>query len=202
MTTTLPTAIRSRTRTVPSRWSCTTASSASISLPVRMSWWTKFFPPDHLKPSSLYALRSVLSGTAANGKCFLHAASYAQALPLQRFRQPSALRFYSVSETVMHSEVDFEKIHFWCRESKIFHLYELILESCRIYFGLSASIDPQVHCSAADCAVFLEKILADGDFGSDTTEKNRQQRFLPARRCPCLVPRRPYSDEAAVSKAS
>lgn len=33
-------------------------------------------------------------------------------------------------------EVDFEKIHFWCRESKIFHLYELILESCRIYFGL------------------------------------------------------------------
>ena len=42
VTTTLPTAIRSRTRTVPSRWSCTTASSASISLPVRMSWWTRF----------------------------------------------------------------------------------------------------------------------------------------------------------------
>lgn len=55
------------------------------------------------------------------------------------------------------SEVNFEKIHFWCRESKIFHLYELILESCRIYFGLSASIDPQVHCSASDCAIFLEK---------------------------------------------
>ncbi|MFR9071910.1 MAG: nucleotidyltransferase family protein [Blautia sp.] len=32
------------TRTVPSRWSCTTASSASISLPVRMSWWTRFSP--------------------------------------------------------------------------------------------------------------------------------------------------------------
>lgn len=57
------------------------------------------------------------------------------------------------------------------RESKIFHLYELILESCRIYFGLSASIDPQVHCSASDCAIFLEKILADGDFGSDTQRK-------------------------------
>ena len=69
------------------------------------------------------------------------------------------------------SEVNFEKIHFWCRESKIFHLYELILESCRIYFGLSASIDPQVHCSASDCAIFLEKILADGDFGSDTQRK-------------------------------
>lgn len=54
-------------------------------------------------------------------------------------------------------EVDFEKIHFWCRESKIFHLYELILESCRIYFGLPSSVDPKVHCSAADCAVFLEK---------------------------------------------
>ena len=38
---------------------------------------------------------------------------------------------------VMPPEVNFEKIHFWCRESKIFHLYELILESCRIYFGLS-----------------------------------------------------------------
>ena len=47
----------------------------------------------------------------------------------------------------------------------------LILESCRILFGLSASIDPQVRCSAADCAVFLEKILADGDFGSDTERK-------------------------------
>ena len=69
------------------------------------------------------------------------------------------------------SEVNFEIIHFWCRESKIFHLYELILESCRIYFGLSASIDPQVHCSASDCAIFLEKILADGDFGSDTQRK-------------------------------
>ena len=68
-------------------------------------------------------------------------------------------------------EVDFEKIHFWCRESKIFHLYELILESCRIYFGLPSSVDPKVHCSAADCAVFLEKILADGDFGSDMEKK-------------------------------
>lgn len=36
---------------------------------------------------------------------------------------------------------------------------------------LSASIDPQVHCSASDCAIFLEKILADGDFGSDTQRK-------------------------------
>ena len=69
------------------------------------------------------------------------------------------------------SEIDFEKIHSWCRESKIFHLYELILGSCHLYFGLSASIDPQIRSSAADCAAFLEQILADGDFGIDTERK-------------------------------
>lgn len=69
------------------------------------------------------------------------------------------------------SDVDFEKIHFWCRESKIFHLYELILESCRLFFGLPADIDLKVHCAAADCNAFLEKVLADGDFGTDTGRK-------------------------------
>ena len=69
------------------------------------------------------------------------------------------------------SKIDFEKIHSWCQESKIFHLYELILGSCHLYFGLSASIDPQIRSSAADCAAFLEQILADGDFGSDTERK-------------------------------
>ena len=54
------------------------------------------------------------------------------------------------------SKIDFEKIHSWCQESKIFHLYELILGSCHLYFGLSASIDPQIRSSAADCAAFLE----------------------------------------------
>ena len=34
------------------------------------------------------------------------------------------------------SEIDFDQIHTWCRGSRISHLYEIILESCRIYLGL------------------------------------------------------------------
>ena len=37
-------------------------------------------------------------------------------------------------------EIDFSKIHNWCRQSKILHLYEIIIESCRIYLGLSVCI--------------------------------------------------------------
>ena len=37
-------------------------------------------------------------------------------------------------------EIDFSKIHDWCRQSKILHLYEIIIESCRIYLGLSDSM--------------------------------------------------------------
>lgn len=69
------------------------------------------------------------------------------------------------------SEIDFEQLHTWCRESKIFHLYELILESCRLFFGLPISVDKKIHCSHADCEAFLEKVLADGDFGSDVERK-------------------------------
>ena len=67
-------------------------------------------------------------------------------------------------------EIAFDRIHNWCQESRILHLYEIILESCRLYLGLSEKIDPHIHYNAADCEKFIEKILSDGDVGKN--EKN------------------------------
>ena len=66
-------------------------------------------------------------------------------------------------------EIDFLKIHDWCRQSKILHLYEIIIESCRIYLGLSDSIDPEVHYDQDSCKQFIEKILSDSDTGNETS---------------------------------
>lgn len=66
-------------------------------------------------------------------------------------------------------DVDFALIHNWCRQSRIFHLYEIILESCRIYLGLPDSVDSDVHADATSCTAFMRKILADADMGSNTS---------------------------------
>ena len=68
------------------------------------------------------------------------------------------------------SEIDFDQIHTWCRESRISHLYEIILESCRIYLGLPDSIDPQTHYDTSDCQDFITQILKDGDMGTDVSQ--------------------------------
>lgn len=68
------------------------------------------------------------------------------------------------------SEIDFDQIHTWCRESCISHLYEIILESCRIYLGLPDSIDPQTHYDTSDCQDFITQILKDGDMGTDVSQ--------------------------------
>ncbi|MDO5782432.1 MAG: nucleotidyltransferase family protein [Eubacteriales bacterium] len=68
------------------------------------------------------------------------------------------------------SEIDFDQIHTWCRESRISHLYEIILESCRMYLGLPASIDPQIHYDTSDCQDFITQILKDGDMGTDVSQ--------------------------------
>ena len=68
------------------------------------------------------------------------------------------------------SEIDFDQIHTWCRESRISHLYEIILESCRIYLGLPASIDSQIHYDTSDCQDFITQILKDGDMGTDVSQ--------------------------------
>ena len=68
------------------------------------------------------------------------------------------------------NEINFAQIHEWCRESKISHLYEIILESCRKYLGLSRSIDTQTHYNSHDCSNFMTQILEDGDMGTDISQ--------------------------------
>ena len=68
-------------------------------------------------------------------------------------------------------EIDFQKIHRWCRESRISHLYEIIIEACRIYLGLPQDIDPDVHYAAQDCEEFITRILDDGDMGTDVSQE-------------------------------
>lgn len=68
--------------------------------------------------------------------------------------------------TAHADDIDFGKIHKWCENSRIMHLYEIIIESCRIYLGLSSQIDPDIRYNKEDCEIFIEKILAERDVGS------------------------------------
>ena len=71
-----------------------------------------------------------------------------------------------------HSDkIDFRKIHNWCRESRISHLYEIIIETCRIYLGLPQDIDPDIHYVSQDCEEFIIRILDDGDMGTDVSQE-------------------------------
>ena len=130
----------------------------------------EIFSPDHLKPSfvELYGQTYPVLPPTENVFYMLH---HMLKHYLYSGFGSRLLCDFTLYLKQYASEIDFEKIHSWCQESKIFHLYELILGSCHLYFGLSASIDPQIRSSAADCAAFLEQILADGDFGSDTERK-------------------------------
>lgn len=67
-------------------------------------------------------------------------------------------------------EIDFCKIHQWCQESQIIHLYEMILTCCRKYLGLPASIDAHIHCDPHSCRYFMKQILEDGDMGTDISQ--------------------------------
>ena len=62
-----------------------------------------------------------------------------------------------------YTDIDFVKIHTWCEESKILHLYEIILETCRIYLGLPETIDSKIHYNKNDCEAFIIQLLEDGD---------------------------------------
>ncbi len=62
-----------------------------------------------------------------------------------------------------YADIDFAKIHTWCEESKILHLYEIILETCRIYLGMPETIDSKIHYSKNDCEAFITQLLEDGD---------------------------------------
>lgn len=63
-------------------------------------------------------------------------------------------------------EIDFDRIHQWCRKSHMMHFYETILESCRNYLGLSRGIDRTIHGDDEISRKFIEKILAEKDVGS------------------------------------
>ena len=76
--------------------------------------------------------------------------------------------FYLEAHT---DEIDFQKIHSWCRESRISHLYEIIIETCRIYLGLPQNIDPEIHYTPQDCEEFITRILDDGDMGTDVSQE-------------------------------
>ena len=67
-------------------------------------------------------------------------------------------------------EINFRQIHEWCRESRISHLYEIILECCRKYLGLSDSIDARTQYNPHDCHDFIIQILKDGDMGTDISQ--------------------------------
>ena len=110
----------------------------------------------------------------------------------------------------MHAdEIDFHKIHSWCQNSRISHLYEIVLETCRIYFGLPQHIDSRVHYDPQDCKEFLIRVLKDGDMGTDVSSElvgstsyqkvnlityfkeghvQMKVRFPKASRCPVLWP--------------
>lgn len=62
-----------------------------------------------------------------------------------------------------YADIDFAQIHTWCKESKILHLYEIILETCRIYLGLPETIDSKIHYNKNDCKAFITQLLEDGD---------------------------------------
>lgn len=76
--------------------------------------------------------------------------------------------FYLEAHT---DEIDFQKIHSWCRESRISHLYEIIIETCRIYLGLPQNIDPEIHYTPQNCEEFITRILDDGDMGTDVSQE-------------------------------
>lgn len=62
-----------------------------------------------------------------------------------------------------YTAIDFAQIHTWCKESKILHLYEIILKTCRIYLGLPETIDSKIHYNKNDCKAFITQLLEDGD---------------------------------------
>lgn len=69
------------------------------------------------------------------------------------------------------NDIDFKQLHEWCKESRILHFYEIIIECLHAYLGLPASIDPDIHYQADICETFLLKIIEERDMGTvtDTT---------------------------------
>ena len=69
------------------------------------------------------------------------------------------------------NDIDFDQLHNWCKESKITHFYEIIIECLHSYLGLPDSIEPDIHYPADVCETFILGILEERDMGTltDTT---------------------------------
>lgn len=63
-------------------------------------------------------------------------------------------------------EIDFDRLHAWCRKSHMMHFYETIMESCHRYLGLGCEIDGSIRGDQEVSRKFIEKILVDKDVGS------------------------------------
>lgn len=63
-------------------------------------------------------------------------------------------------------EVDFDRLHAWCRKSHILHFYETVMEVCRSYLGFDGEMDGRLQGDKEVSRKFVEKILADKDVGS------------------------------------
>ena len=92
----------------------------------------------------------------------LHDSPYAQALSVQWFWHTPSVCLTFFWDTITQ-RLTLPKIHTWCKESKILHLYEIILETCRIYLGLPETIDSKIHYNKNDCKTFITQLLEDGD---------------------------------------
>lgn len=68
--------------------------------------------------------------------------------------------------TARNNDIDFDKLHQWCKESKILHFYEIIIETLHLYLGLPADIEPDIHYPSDTCDTFIQRILEDHDMGT------------------------------------
>ena len=69
------------------------------------------------------------------------------------------------------TEIDCSQLHHWCMKSKIFHFYEIVVESCRTYLGLSQSFDSNIHYDLHSCELFMDQILSGEDMGNNDGTK-------------------------------
>lgn len=68
--------------------------------------------------------------------------------------------------TARKDDIDFDKLHNWCKESKILHFYEIIIETLHLYLGLPADIEPDIHYPINTCEIFIQRILEGHDMGT------------------------------------
>lgn len=75
---------------------------------------------------------------------------------------------YKAFLTRYNSEIDYVLLKKWCSDSGILHFYEIVIHSLRLYLELDDTIDSDTHYDKKICEHFIEKVLTDCDFGTNT----------------------------------